>query len=97
MLTISLPPEIEARLKGDAALNGMDAAAYAIKLIEAALLPESGVDQATIDLLDKWARDNDTEDPEEIARRQVEFEEFKEAMNRNRLESEGPDARKIYP
>ncbi|HET6251298.1 MAG TPA: hypothetical protein VFE47_26680 [Tepidisphaeraceae bacterium] len=96
MLTIPLPVEIEDRLKAEAKRHGLDASEYATKLIEAAL-PKPTIDQVTIDLLDKWERDNATDDPEEIARRQVEFEEFKEGMNRNRLEMEGPLARKIYP
>ena len=54
-------------------------------------------DQATLDLLEKWDREQATDDPEEIARRQKEVEEFMEGMNRNRLEMEGPNARKIYP
>lgn len=96
MLTISLPPEVETRLKGEALSRGLDAAAYAGKLIEDALA-KPPIDQASIDLLDKWDREQAADDPEEIARRQKEFEEFKEAMNRNRLEMEGPYSRKIYP
>ncbi|HZL37623.1 MAG TPA: hypothetical protein VFC78_20060 [Tepidisphaeraceae bacterium] len=96
MLTIALPPDIESRLKGEASRRGVDAMEYAAKLIEEGLA-KPPVDQASIDILTQWERDNDTDDPEEIARRQVEFEEFKEAMNRNRLEMEGPLSRKIYP
>src|SRR5437868_628051 len=89
MLMIALSPEIESRLKGEASRQGLEAAEYARRLIEESL-PKPPVDQATIDLLDQWERDNATDDPEEIARRQIEFEEFKEGMNRNRLEMEGP-------
>ncbi|HWE02264.1 MAG TPA: hypothetical protein VG326_07605 [Tepidisphaeraceae bacterium] len=74
-----------------------EAADFAVKLIEAALRPKPVVDQATIDLLDKWDREQATDDPKEIARRQQEVEEFKEGMNRNRLEMEGPLSRNIYP
>jgi hypothetical protein len=96
MLTITLEPETESRLQGAASRLGVNAAEYAKKLIEDGLR-KPPVDQVTIDLLDKWDREEATDDPEEIARRQKEFEEFKEAMNRNRLEMEGPLARKIYP
>jgi len=97
MSTVPLPPEIENRLKFEASRHGLEAADYAVKLIAAALPPKPVVDQATIDLLDRWERDNATDDPDEIARRQIEFEEFKEGMNRNRSESGGPHARKVYP
>jgi len=96
MLAIALPPETESRLKGEALRHGLDAAQYARKLIEDGLA-KAPIDQVTIDLLDKWERDNATDDPAEIARRQAEFEEFKEGMNRNRLEMEGPNSRKVYP
>jgi hypothetical protein len=96
MLTIALPIETENRLKGEASRHGLDVSDYARQLIETALFKPK-VDQVTIDLLDRWEREQATDDPEEIARRQKEFEEFKEGMNRNRLEMEGPDSRKIYP
>lgn len=96
MLTIALPPETESRLKGEALRHGVDATEYARKLIEEGLA-KVPADQATLDLLDKWDREQATDDPKEIARRQREVEEFKEAMNRNRLEMEGPNSRKIYP
>jgi len=96
MLTISLPQEIENRLKGEASRQGMNASDYATKLLEAALV-KPAVDQATIDLLDQWDREEATDDLQELAKRQQEVEEFKEAMNRNRLEMEGPQSRKIYP
>ena len=96
MLTIVLPPETENRLEGEASRHGVAPADYARKLIEDGLAKRN-VDQVSIDLLDKWERENATDDPEEIARRQIEFEEFKGGMNRNRLEMEGPNSRKIYP
>jgi predicted DNA-binding protein len=95
-LSILLSPETEARLKGEASRQGLDAADYARKLLEVAL-SKPAPDQASIDVLTKWERDNATDDPDEIARRQKEFEEFKEAMNRNRLEMEGPLSRKPFP
>ncbi len=94
MLTITLAPEVETRLQDEARRQGMDVADYASKLLEDALPAH---DQVTIDLLNKWESDTWTDDPAEIARRQVEFEEFKKGMNRKRLEMEGPDARIPYP
>ena len=100
-MTIALAPQTEARLKAEASRRGVDPAVLANELIERALpsaIPRLGEpDLATIALLEQWEREDHTDDPEEIARRQREFEEFKEAMNRNRLEMEGPQSRKIYP
>ena len=96
MLTFTLPPEVESRLEAEASRRGLPAAELVRKLIDDAL-PAPKIDQATIDLLDRWERENATDDPEEIARRQIEFEEFKEGMNRNRLEMEGPDSSPVYP
>ena len=104
MVTITLTPETESRLKAEASRRGVAIAEYVGKLIEDALpVPvaqsptQKEAAQRTIELLRKWERDNATDDPEEIARRQIEFEEFKEGMNRNRLEMEGPLSRKVYP
>lgn len=95
-MTITLPPEIERRLNGEASRLGVDAADYAKKLIVNAL-SQSPVHELALDALSKWEALNETDDPEEIARRQQEFEEFKEGMNRNRLEAGGPGAGKVYP
>lgn len=96
MMTITLPMEIESRLRGEAERQGIDAAEYAARLIDNAL-PKRVRDQATLDLLARWDEEDATDDPAEIARRRQEVQEFKEAMNRNRLEMEGPAARKVYP
>ena len=98
-MTITIPRELEDRLKGEASRQGVDAATYAQRLIERGLPGPQPVrdNRASLAVLDQWERDTDTSDPAEIARRNEEFEQFKESMNRNRLESEGPDARKIYP
>jgi predicted DNA-binding protein len=96
MLTIALPPETETRLQVEALRQGVEVADYVKKLIENAL-PKPEVDQATLDLLDRWDREQATDDPEEISRRQAEVKEFMESMNRNRLEMEGPNASRVYP
>ncbi len=96
MLTIALPPETEDRLQGEAQRRGLEPAQYARRLIEAALI-ETPASQSSSDALARWEAMNETDDPEEIRRRQGEFEEFRQAVNRNRLDMEGPDARKVYP
>jgi len=96
MLNITLPPEIEVRLETEAAKQGVAVSEYASRLITDGL-SKPQPDYATIALLDRWEKEDATDDPEEIARRQVEFEEFKQGMNRNRLEMEGPDYPPVYP
>lgn len=96
-MTINLSPETEATLKRVASERGLEPSEYARRVIEEALTTRPVVDQATIDLLDQWDREDATDDPEEIARRQQEVKEFMDGMNRNRLEMEGPTSRKVYP
>jgi len=55
------------------------------------------VNRQSIQILDEWASEDATEDPEEIARRQAEFEEFKHELNQTRLATDGPNARIPYP
>lgn len=96
-MTVTLPPELEGRVRREAERYGLDPADYAKTLIEKGLARVGPPDQATLDLLAKWDEEDRTDDPAEIQRRRREFEEFKEGMNRNRLESDGPDARIPYP
>jgi hypothetical protein len=97
-LKIDFPPETERRLKSEAARLGVDEAEYAKRVIERSLPPTAvAADQATLDLLARWDREDQTADPAEIARRNREFEELKASMNRNRVESGGADARKVFP
>lgn len=94
MLTITLRPEVETRLQDEARRQGIDAAAYASKLLEEAL-PHPN--QATLDLLAKWKAEDHTDDPEELARREAEGEEFMQSLAKSRMEMEGPNARKLWP
>jgi hypothetical protein len=48
--------------------------------------------QAAIDMLHKWDEEDETDDPEELARREAEWQEFKRGMNENSL-----SGRIIYP
>ena len=97
MLTVTLTPEYESRLKSEAARHGLDPNDYAVKLIEDGLAKLDDATVAMAEVLTQWEAETATDDPAEIAGREKEFEEFKEGMNRNRLEMEGPLSRKIYP
>ena len=48
--------------------------------------------QGAIDLLNQWREEDATDDPQEIAQRQAEWQEFKQGMNENSL-----SGRVIYP
>ncbi len=48
--------------------------------------------QGAIDLLRKWREEDATDDPEELARREADWQEFKKGMNENSL-----SGRIIYP
>ena len=48
--------------------------------------------RAAIEMLDQWDEEDKTDDPEEIARRVAEWEEFKRGMNENHS-----SGRIIYP
>jgi HEPN domain-containing protein len=95
-MTIELPAEIEARLKGEAQRQGVPAEQYA-KQILVEHLGRPGATQSIEELFAEWEAEDHTDDPDEISRRNEEFEEFKKAMNQNRLDSEGPNARKLFP
>ena len=96
MLTITLPEETEARLKKIASKRGeLGPAEYALLFIENELTRIET--DPTLALFEQWEREQATDDPDEIARREKEWEEFKEEMNRSRLEMEGPNSRKPFP
>ena len=98
-MTITLKPEIETRLKEEAKRRGMEASEYAGKLIDAALEQKAGTlpNQATLELLAQWDKEDETDDPQEIARRQREGEEFMRSLAQSRIDMEGPNARKLWP
>ena len=98
-MTITLPPELETRLRDEARRRGMDAGEYARRLIEQHLgrHTPAPADGATIDLIERWEADNATDDPAELARRRHEGEEFMRSLGRSREDMEGPAARKIWP
>jgi hypothetical protein len=95
-MTIAIPPALEERLKDAASRAGLRPDDYAAKLIERGL-PDSPRNSATLALLAKWETEQSTDDPQELERRRQEFERFKLAMNRNRIETDGPDARVPFP
>lgn len=99
-MTISLSPDLETKLRREAERHGVDASTYASQLIVNGLSksePPAHPNQATLDLLAQWEREDATSDPKELARREREGEELLQNIARNRLEMEGPQARKLWP
>lgn len=95
-LSLDISTDLESRLRDEAARAGMSPEEYVRRLIERSV-PDAGAARYTLDLFAQWEADEATNDPAELERRQREAEAFMEGMNRNRIESEGPAARKPYP
>src|SRR5665213_2707880 len=98
-MTITLSSESEARLMAEASRRGIRADELVEQLIDASLPKkiETRPNQSSIDILNEWEAETATDDPEEIARRQIEFEEFKTELNQTRLMTDGPNARIPFP
>ena len=94
-MTISLPFEIESQIAHQASRLGIKPAEYAGRLI-LEHLPKTVPEESLAGLFAEWDAEDATNDPAELARRNVEFEELKQAMNESRAEMEGPHSRKLW-
>lgn len=96
-IQIELAPDVKSRLDAQASRLGLEATAYAKKLIEENL-PEASPESGSLaKLFAEWEAEDATDDPAEIERRNREAEEFMQNLARNRIEMEGPNARKLWP
>lgn len=100
-VTLNLKPEVEAEIAQKAAAEGTGVSDYLEKMIEETVKPEPPAarpqtqwekNQAALAVLRQWREEDKTDDPEEIARRQAELDEFKAAMNESHTSN-----RVIYP
>lgn len=100
-VTLNLKPEVEATIAQKAAAEGTGVSGYLEKIIERTVRPKPRVvysqeqltkNQAALAMLKEWDWEDETDDPEEIARRQAEWEEFRKGMNENHTSD-----RIIYP
>ena len=48
------------------------------------------------DLFSRWQAEDGPADVDDLAKRHADFEQFKVAMNKNRRESDGSNARKAF-
>ena len=95
-MNISLPSDLESRLKNEASRHGVGAEEYARQVLIEHLPPLNG-GVSLAELFAQWETEDASSDPREIARRNQETEEFKQAMNHNRKDIEGPDSRRLFP
>ena len=84
-LVIDLTPEEEARLRAAAQRQGMDAAELARRTLAEHLPPAAPPEDATLALFARWEAEDRTDDPEEIAARNREWEEQKANLEANPL------------
>ena len=100
-VTLTLKPEVEAQIAQKAGAEGTGVSDYLEKMIEETVRPEPRVvhpqtqqerNQAALAVLRQWREENKTDDPEEIARRHADWEEFKAAINESHTSN-----RIIYP
>ena len=86
-ITIDLPPEAEQRLLERAASGGVSPAEVAAELIRDGLdsssrsAGEPNPNQATLDMLARWADEDAAEEPVDPAEARRDWEEFRDAMN----------------
>lgn len=88
---VELDAETESRIAAQAAASGVPLEDYVKSLIEKAAIHGAPGD-ATRALFAKWNEQDRNDDPAETACRNREFDEFKAAMNANRI-----GQRPLYP
>ncbi len=91
-LTLDLPADIVERLQRGAAEAGVPVEKYAQRVLDSGipLAVPGAAPNATLSLLADWARQDATNDPNELAARQRDLDDLATSLNRNRLQSGGP-------
>lgn len=85
-LTVQIDEELARKLATEARRQGIDPQEYARRLIEERVghAEPACSNRATLDLLSQWDREDATNDPAELARREDELKELKKTLNENR-------------
>ena len=99
-ITLNLKPEVESAFTRKATAEGKPLPEYIEGLLEETVKQEPLIysqeqlakNQAAIAMLERWDQEDETDDPEEIARRQADWEAFKKGMNEHHTSN-----RVIYP
>ncbi len=88
-LTLELPPEVEGALAEEARREGTTPEQLVLKdLRRRYQVPEPRPD-TMLELFAKWEAEDATDDPDELARRNQEWETTKAALESNRFSLEG--------
>jgi hypothetical protein len=90
-LTIKLPDDLASELEHEAQRHGVDPQQYAARIIQENL-PAAERAKALRELFAQWDAEDATDDPEELARRQKEWDQLRRALNSNRT-----SGRKLFP
>src|SRR5690348_16088841 len=94
-MTITLPEDLGNRVRDEARRAGLDPSELVRRVVAEHLqVPDAG--RSLDELFSRWEAEDLTSDPKELAQRSRETEELKRAMNRNRLETEGPESRTSF-
>lgn len=102
-VTLDLRPEVEAEVTRRAEAQGVALSEQIDRLVAEAIRRQPPImplsdkaqmekNRAAIEMLNQWDIEDETNDPDEISRRQAEWEEFKKGMNQNHT-----SRRIIYP
>lgn len=96
-VTLDLPPETEAAVMREAEARGLPVPDYLLSLIEARpptpdVSEQLAKNQAAIAFLRQIRQEDETDDSEEIARRERDWEEFARLLDEDRL-----SYRKLFP
>ena len=89
-LTVTLPAELEGRLKRAAEEEGVAEEEFVIRTLEQRLMDDRR--QAALDMLRQWREEDATADAAEIEERRRSWEAFKAGLNAH--QSSG---RKVFP
>jgi hypothetical protein len=108
-LTLDVSPEVKNRLQVVAAERGIAPEQYALQILEERMVAElpngadtggnlgqagAGEQDPTLALFARWKAEDATDDPEELARRQADWETFRDHVNATRAAA---GARLLYP
>jgi hypothetical protein len=81
---LEMPPELENRIRDEADRRGVEPEQFLLHLVERQLESQRpSPSNPLASLFAKWAAEDETDDPEELARRSRDWEELKKSINAN--------------
>jgi len=82
-MTINIPEDLAQELQREADRRGVEPAPFAVQLLRENLSASERA-RCLRELFSRWASEDATSDPAELARREQEWEQLKGALNDNR-------------